>query len=70
VFLKLGNRTGLTVLRSLGLLMVVWGAYESVATVFNAADAAMGLMATINLMIFPALCEVSMLGRTPRDAHG
>jgi AGCS family alanine or glycine:cation symporter len=50
VFLKLGNRTGLTVLRSLGLLMVVWGACESVATVFNAADAAMGLMATINLV--------------------
>ncbi|MCP8687869.1 alanine/glycine:cation symporter family protein [Marinobacterium sedimentorum] len=50
VFLKLGNRAGLTVLRSLGLLMVVWGAYESVATVFNAADAAMGLMATINLI--------------------
>jgi AGCS family alanine or glycine:cation symporter len=32
------------------LAMVVWGAYESVATVFNAADASMGLMATVNLI--------------------
>jgi AGCS family alanine or glycine:cation symporter len=32
------------------MAMVVWGAYESVATVFDAADASMGLMATINLI--------------------
>ncbi|KFC67734.1 Sodium:alanine symporter family protein [Devosia sp. LC5] len=49
-FLKIGNRTGLTVLRLAVLGMVVWGAYESVATVFNAADASMGLMATVNLI--------------------
>ncbi|WP_108459555.1 alanine/glycine:cation symporter family protein [Devosia naphthalenivorans] len=49
-FLKLGNRAGLTVLRVGVLAMVVWGAYESVATVFNAADASMGLMATVNLI--------------------
>jgi alanine or glycine:cation symporter, AGCS family len=50
VFLKAGNRIGLTLLR-LGVLgMVIWGAYESVATVFNAADASMGLMATVNLI--------------------
>jgi AGCS family alanine or glycine:cation symporter len=30
--------------------MVVWGAYQAVGTVFNAADASMGLMATINLI--------------------
>ena len=29
--------------------MVVWGALQAVATVFNTADASMGLMATINL---------------------
>ncbi|WGF86968.1 alanine/glycine:cation symporter family protein [Marinivivus vitaminiproducens] len=50
VFLGAGGKPGLTTLRVALLLMVVWGAYESVATVFNAADAAMGLMATINLI--------------------
>ena len=49
-FLRLGNNTGLTVLRLAVLAMVVWGAYESLATVFNAADASMGLMATVNLI--------------------
>ncbi|WP_297111741.1 sodium:alanine symporter family protein [uncultured Devosia sp.] len=49
-FLRVGNRPGLTVLRLGVLAMVVWGAYESVATVFNAADASMGLMATVNLI--------------------
>ena len=49
-FLKVGNMPGLTVLRLGVLAMVIWGAYESVATVFNAADASMGLMATVNLI--------------------
>lgn len=40
----------ITVLRSAVLGMVVWGSYEAVVTVFNAADASMGLMATINLI--------------------
>ena len=37
-------------LRVAALGMVLWGAYQSIATVFDAADAAMGLMATINLV--------------------
>jgi alanine or glycine:cation symporter, AGCS family len=49
-YLGLASKTGLTVLRSLVLLMVVWGALQTVATVFDAADASMGLMATINLI--------------------
>ncbi|KKB86520.1 sodium:alanine symporter [Devosia limi DSM 17137] len=49
-FLKMGNKAGLTALRLGVLAMVVWGAYESVVTVFNAADASMGLMATVNLI--------------------
>lgn len=49
-FLGAGSGVPLMILRSAVLLMVVWGAYESVATVFNAADASMGLMATINLI--------------------
>jgi AGCS family alanine or glycine:cation symporter len=50
VFLGLGRRAGLVALRLGVLAMVVWGAVQSVATVFNAADASMGLMATINLV--------------------
>lgn len=49
-FLGAGTGTPLAILRVAVLLMVVWGAYESVATVFDAADASMGLMATINLV--------------------
>jgi len=50
IFLGADNKLGLTLLRLAALAMVVWGAYEAVATVFNAADASMGLMATINLI--------------------
>ncbi len=50
VFLGVGNKAGMTVLRLALLAMVVWGASETVATVFNLADASMGLMATINLI--------------------
>lgn len=50
IYLGVGNTLGMTVLRLATLSMVVWGAYEAVATVFNAADASMGLMATINLI--------------------
>ena len=50
VYLGIDGKAGKTILR-LGVLgMVIWGAYESVSTVFNAADASMGLMATINLV--------------------
>jgi len=45
-------------LRAGVLLMVVWGAYESVLTVFNAADAAMGLMASVNLIAIVLLSKV------------
>ena len=50
VYLGAGNNLGLTILRVAALAMVVWGGYEAVTTVFNAADASMGLMATINLI--------------------
>ncbi|CCF19694.1 Amino-acid carrier protein alsT [Pseudorhizobium banfieldiae] len=49
-FLGAGTGIGIVILRSAVLLMVVWGAYETVTTVFNAADASMGLMATSNLI--------------------
>lgn len=50
IFLGIGNTVGMTLLRLAALAMVVWGAYEAVGTVFDAADASMGLMATINLV--------------------
>lgn len=49
-YLGVGNKVGVFVLRLATISMVIWGSYESVATVFNAADASMGLMATINLI--------------------
>jgi AGCS family alanine or glycine:cation symporter len=48
-FLGLENRVALTILRAMCLGMVVWGAGQTVTTVFNFADAAMGMMAAINL---------------------
>ena len=54
-YLGFGSKTGLTVLRVAAVLMVIWGAIQSVATVFNLADASMGLMATINLIAIVAL---------------
>ncbi|WP_440981489.1 alanine:cation symporter family protein, partial [Shinella sumterensis] len=50
VFLKLDNKGAIGTLRVAVLLMVVWGAYTTVAVVFNMADAAMGLMASVNLV--------------------
>ncbi|MEC4723363.1 sodium:alanine symporter family protein [Noviherbaspirillum sp. CPCC 100848] len=50
VFLRLGGRAWISLLRIGALSMVVWGSYESATTVFNAADASMGLMATINIV--------------------
>lgn len=65
VFLGIGNRAGKAALRIGVLLMVIWGAYESVATVFNAADASMGLMATVNLI---AICLLSgLVARLTKD---
>ncbi|MBL4834050.1 MAG: alanine:cation symporter family protein [Pseudomonas sp.] len=49
-FLGVGNLAGFTVLRVAALGMVVWGSMQAVSTVFNAADASMGLMATVNLI--------------------
>ena len=50
IYLGAGSTIGITLLRLAALGMVVWGSYQAVLTVFNAADASMGLMATINLI--------------------
>lgn len=49
-FLGYDGHAARAILRLAVLAMVIWGAYQSVATVFDAADASMGLMATINLV--------------------
>ena len=54
VFLGGGN-TGILALRVASMAMVIWGAAQTVTTVFNFADASMGLMATINLIAIVAL---------------
>lgn len=49
VFLGAG-KPGIMILRLAALAMVVWGSLQAVTTVFDFADASMGLMATINLI--------------------
>lgn len=49
VFLGLEGKVTISMLRTACLAMVIWGALQTVTTVFNFADAAMGLMAVINL---------------------
>ena len=49
-YLTLATPAGITTLRLLALGMVLWGAVQTVAVVFDAADAAMGMMASINLV--------------------
>ncbi|WP_245197704.1 alanine/glycine:cation symporter family protein [Jiella mangrovi] len=54
-FLGAGNRIWLGILKIGLLAMVIWGSLVKVTTVFNTADASMGLMATINLIAIVAL---------------
>lgn len=49
-FLGVGTGMPITILRAGVLAMVLWGSLQTVGTVFDAADASMGLMATINLI--------------------
>ncbi|WP_378946141.1 alanine/glycine:cation symporter family protein [Paracoccus sp. R86501] len=49
------GKLGIMILRVVALAMVVWGSLQAVSTVFNFADASMGLMATINLIAILAL---------------
>ncbi|SDR37314.1 alanine/glycine:cation symporter family protein [Pseudovibrio sp. Tun.PSC04-5.I4] len=62
IYLDHGWKPGLTILRLVSLGMVFWGALQTVDTVFNAADAAMGIMATINLIAIVLLApKVSLI---------
>ncbi|MTH77629.1 alanine/glycine:cation symporter family protein [Paracoccus aestuariivivens] len=55
IFLGHGHQSVVLALRVAVLGMVIWGAIQSVQTVFDFADASMGLMATINLIAIVAL---------------
>jgi len=57
-FLGLDKMGGILVLRITCLLMVLWGAVSKLDIVWNLADAAMGLMATVNLIGILALSGV------------
>lgn len=50
-----GGKGGVATLRVAALAMVIWGALQKAAKVFDFADASMGLMATINLIAIVAL---------------
>lgn len=54
-YLKIDTRIGMTLLRVLVLIFIVWGAYEKIGTVFDTADAVMGIMASINLVAIALL---------------
>lgn len=60
-FLGLSHKIGKLVLRSLSVLMVLWGVLQSTAKVFSTADAFMGVMATINLIALVALSGTVVL---------
>lgn len=57
-FLKLEKRGGILALRVACLAMVLWGTISKLDIVWNMADAAMGLMATVNLIGIVALAGV------------
>ncbi len=55
IFLGHGSMMPVLGLRVAVMAMVIWGAIQPVQTVFDFADASMGLMATINLIAIVAL---------------
>ena len=67
-FLGLQGKLPMTILRFACLGMVIWGAVQTVTTVFNFADAAMGMMAVINLTAILLLSGI--VYRLTRDYFG
>lgn len=59
VFLR-GGRIGIALLRVGCLAMVAWGAFAKLDIVWNTADAAMGLMAMVNLVAIVLLSRVAV----------
>lgn len=55
IYMGLDNAAPMMVLKLLLMGVLMWGSVQSVQAVFNAADAAMGIMATINLVAITLL---------------
>jgi AGCS family alanine or glycine:cation symporter len=53
-----GGRRGLLALRLAALAVIVWGVYSKVQLVWDAADASMAVMASINLVAIVMLSGV------------
>ncbi|MBO9399782.1 alanine/glycine:cation symporter family protein [Shimia sp. R9_3] len=64
-FLKQTSKARLNLLRLGVMLVVFWGAGQSVAVVFNAADMAIGIMALLNLFALALLSPIVV--RVARD---
>ncbi|KZZ57179.1 sodium:alanine symporter [Oleiphilus sp. HI0125] len=58
IFLGVQSTKGLVGIRIGLIAMVIWGSIQSVETVFNTADASMGLMAIINLVSISLLSGI------------
>ncbi|KZY65974.1 hypothetical protein A3738_17495 [Oleiphilus sp. HI0066] len=58
IFLGVQSTKGLIGIRIGLIAMVIWGSIQSVETVFNTADASMGLMAIINLVSISLLSGI------------
>lgn len=58
VYLKVGSTRGLAVLRLAVMAIVFWGSVQTVSVVFNAADAAIAVMAVMNLFALAMLSPV------------
>lgn len=57
-YLKLGSNKALAVLRVGVMAIVIWGSVQTVAVVFNAADAAIAIMAVMNLFALAMLSPI------------
>ncbi|TCL00569.1 AGCS family alanine or glycine:cation symporter [Shimia isoporae] len=58
VYLKLGTNARMSVLRVGVMAVVLWGSVQTVAVVFNAADAAIAIMAVMNLFALAILSPI------------
>ncbi|MGK9603748.1 alanine:cation symporter family protein, partial [Salmonella enterica subsp. enterica] len=63
-----GGHRALLALRLAALGVIVWGVYSKVQLVWNAADAALAIMATINLVALVGLSAVVV--KLTRDYEG
>ena len=54
-FITRGNRSLFTAFKILCIALIVWGAFQDLASIFSFADLSMGLLAVINLVVIAIL---------------